>query len=670
MANANKIFIDTEEEIVFTIEKVLLSQSNRAILVIPKHAALVSSAVSLKLLTKQMLQTDKLLVLVTEDEIGRKLADKASLVAVDKISNVTKEIWIRAKELKEVLLNEKLRLKNELVGDRKDEKIVAEDELEVDQSTTVKAVIEEEPEEEVANEPKRLEAKAVELGNIMVYAGGDITDDLSLMDEERKRLETEPDISGVALADNQVDQAVFKHQDKNLNYLKQQAENAKSNGSVSHNAPEPRNKAGLLGKDLTSMLQQKQTSQVKRTSRRQVNDNAFFGKVKRFVAQFYAAGGNKKLLQSFSVGIIIFFLISYLFFPFVSITLIFAENKVKVNEKVTASTKVDEIDTEQLIIPANLLSKTSSITKEGQATGKGESGDKAKGLIDISNLTDSPIQLKKGTSVTNINTDLQYVITRDVTVPPLINNGAVRDVPVEASSFGSNYNIVNVNSTYVISGYTTSQMTANSYYDITGGTTKEIIIVTQQDIDSIKGSAEDELKQQLVDSLKGLISQEDILLDGSQKFKQDELKTSVEVDKEADTFTVDLKLTISAITVLKSDLTTVAEEVVKNNETQAGGSINLSDPIIRDISINDDSSEVTFSLSSNAGVTADISEDDLIEKIAGVSLSEAHEYISSLEGISEYRIKYTPIYIPFFLQRVPTDSAKIEVEKIFENANQ
>src|SRR5689334_941816 len=115
---AHKVFVEPDEEIVFTVEKLLNAETNRIILVVPHNAALVSSAVSLKILTRQMLKTSKLVVMVTDNKFGQKLAEKAGIVVTTKISEVDKDVWLKAKELKERLASERDRLKSELLGAR------------------------------------------------------------------------------------------------------------------------------------------------------------------------------------------------------------------------------------------------------------------------------------------------------------------------------------------------------------------------------------------------------------------------------------------------------------------------------------------------------------------------------------------------------------------------
>src|SRR3990167_5098329 len=125
-AKIEKVFVEPDEEIVFTLEKILNSDGTRAVLVIPHNAALITSSISLKILARQLAKSDKLVVLVSDTETGLKLAAKASLVAKKRISEVDKTAWEKAKELKESWLLEKARIKKELISARSGAELVPE----------------------------------------------------------------------------------------------------------------------------------------------------------------------------------------------------------------------------------------------------------------------------------------------------------------------------------------------------------------------------------------------------------------------------------------------------------------------------------------------------------------------------------------------------------------
>ncbi|HEX9804350.1 MAG TPA: hypothetical protein VGA67_01595, partial [Candidatus Dojkabacteria bacterium] len=73
MAKTEKIFIDLNEDIVFALEKIRNSHADRIIIVVPKSANLTSSLLSLKLLTRQIVKTNKLVAVSTDDSLGLKL---------------------------------------------------------------------------------------------------------------------------------------------------------------------------------------------------------------------------------------------------------------------------------------------------------------------------------------------------------------------------------------------------------------------------------------------------------------------------------------------------------------------------------------------------------------------------------------------------------------------
>lgn len=662
VTKAQKIFVEPDEEIVFTLEKIKNASAARAILVVPQNAALVSSGVSLKILSRELLDTDKMAVMVSDNDTGLRLAEKAGMVAVRKISEVNKEIWRQVKETKEAQLASRERIKQELLGERKEDDHTQTAEI---KGNKVKAEIEDTPETasvEVKHATKpRLESKVVEIGGITVVAGGDIMDHPDILDKEMSKLLNEPDAQNF-FEENSVKQVLFKNQEKNINELREKAGTLTANDPVQMKAPKDKS---LIGRDIAAMMPAG-TEPKGRTNRQAIPSSfdKFKVRAKDFTDKF-TRGGNKK--RAFQIGIalfILFFLVSYLFLPFVSITLVFAESKVRVNETVVAAASIEEIDVDNLKLPATNISKTATLTKEMAATGQGEKGEIAKGVVDVYNNTDQPVTIEAGVLIENISTNLKYKITQKITVPP---TSTKPDVAIEAEKFGENYNIINQQKFFKVPNFNTTDVSARNFRDITGGTTEKVTVVSKEDIEAVKAALADELKTQLAESLNSLISDEDILLTGSEQFKEEEFKTTVEENKEAEKFSGEMKMTISAISVRKGDLIEIAREIIRRQENGSDqASINVSDPVIRNIRINE-AREATFELSSNAGVTADVDSEQLKKDIAGMNVNDARDFLRRIEGVSEYKLKYTPIYIPFFLQRVPSDPAKIVIEKTFED---
>lgn len=641
MTGSQKIFVEPDEEIVFTVEKINNSEKNRVIVVVPQNAALVSSAVSLKLLSMQMMKRDKLIIMVTESETGLNLAEKANLVAKKKISEVNADAWQYSKELKERLIFEKEKIKSELLGSRREDikpgEAVVTGEL-------VKGVVEEdvveEKDEVLVKQKPRLSPKVVSVNGITLFAGGDIT--------EREDLLVGSDPETVSDLSN----------NKKVRTLEDSVAELDSEEENDESAEE-----GFVGKDLTntdapeervhSRLNQRQKEA--KTSQMDV----LVPKLKKLAGKLTEGNTMSKSLKIFSVTLVLFFLFSYIVLPSVTINLVFKESEVRVNETITAKASVSEVNVEKLEIPAIPISKESSTSGSANATGEGQEGENAQGLVDIDNNTGEDIELPANTTLTDIQTGLVYRIIGNTSIK---KEQRVTDIPVKADKLGENYNIEDRTATFEVAGFTTDDVIAYAFLDISGGTSEDVVVVSQGDIDALKADLEEDLKAELLSLLEDLISEEDILLSGSETFKEVEFKSSVSKNKKADSFTIDLKMSVSAMKVQKTDLVTISEELIKKNqETSAEATIQIINPEVKNVSVTNN--KATFQLTSQAGVLKDLSDEAIKEAIKGKGVNEAKDYFRDQDDIDDFTFKYRPSYIPFFLQKVPNNLEKIEILK-------
>ena len=101
MANTEKIFVDLNEDIVFAIERIKNAEANNVIVIVPKSANVTSSLISLKLLSRQIAKSDKVISIVTDDSVGQKLGEKAGLMVVENVQDIDAKVWEEAKSMKE-----------------------------------------------------------------------------------------------------------------------------------------------------------------------------------------------------------------------------------------------------------------------------------------------------------------------------------------------------------------------------------------------------------------------------------------------------------------------------------------------------------------------------------------------------------------------------------------
>ncbi|MCA9383792.1 hypothetical protein KC909_05485 [Candidatus Dojkabacteria bacterium] len=665
MSRAKKIFVEQDEDIIFTIEKVVNSEENRVIVVVPQNAALTSSAVSLKILSRQISKSEKNIVLVTDSEVGSRLGEKADIAIVDKVSSVTSDVWTNAKSLKEKMIHERDRIKNELLGVRKEdvsggskEENVAVDsvaQIEEPQVEQVKAKIidDEEEEKEVivpAPEKPRLPAKVVELNGITLLAGGDIED--------------RPDL--IAFAKYEEEQAFVSSisgegEKHDLTQTLEEMQTEEEEDDKDDDPPKDK----FLGKDISNFADPNERvhSRLDKIKKSRDKTPQFTAKLQPIIKVLTKGNTLSNVIKVVLVLVFLLFTYSYFFLSKVEVNLVFSESEVRISEQVTASAAATEVDLATLTIPAIQLTKESSVSADGTASGTGETGETAQGLVDIINKKSEQVTLPAGKVITDISTQLNYVLQEAVTIP---KEDKVSDISIKAQKFGENYNVED-EATFKIEGFETDDVIGYSFFDISGGTTEETTVVSQTDIDALKADLEEQLKSDLLNRLNELISDADILLEGSEKYQEVSFNTSVGANEEADTFSMDLKMSVTAKKVLKDDLKLIAQEIVRiNQESSEDATIEVEDPVIANISIDGDN--VTFNLSTNAGVLEDVSTDSIKEEIKGKSVGDAREYLRTLEDIDDFTLKYKPSFIPFFMQKVPKDIEKIEVNKTTETA--
>lgn len=648
---AIKIFIEPEEEIVFIIEKIIATKSNRVILIVPHNALLISSAVSLKMLAKQIIKTEILIVLVSDTELALSLGSKAKLPVCRKVSEVSKDVWQQAQDLKQQLLDERNRIKNELLSVRQEplgEPLRVEDLIKkvlpvkkskadmAEEKPTikpgkVKAVIVDEPETRPEIIKARLKERVTDINGIKLVVGGDILKNEDLVEMERSRL------SGVLV----INQKKEDNTDTN-NYHKD----------------DMYKDSGLVGKDMTKQLSDSPYTEIN-TARvvKPKTSPAFFKTIANFFQQMFKYVSVGKLVLGFAIAFIVFFIISYFFFTSAKVEVEQSATSFKVKKSITA--KIDDVnayDIEKLIIPASSITKDATLSSETAATGEGQTGEYAQGDLLIYNPTANSITIKAGQvfSYNYNDAPLKYKALQEVVIPSASTENTI--VKVKAESFGEKYNITSTLKNFLIEGVT--GMTAQNITAITGGTTVATKVVSQENIDDLKASLDEQLKTQLLTAMKATLSEDDILIAGSEKFKEEEFKTSVQAETPADKFTADLKLSISAVIVSKIELKQLLEELAKiENEYSQ---VEISDPVIENIVVAE--KEVTFDVRANAIGMTEIDLEVITAEIKGKGVTEAKEYIKSQPGVSNVKIQFTPPYIPQSLQRIPTEDAKLVVK--------
>lgn len=85
-------YLDNDEEITSVVDKLKNAETAYLDLVVPKEALLLQSVVNLKLLKRQAEGLGKEITIVTQDKVGKKLAEQIGIPVVERVGEVPKEV--------------------------------------------------------------------------------------------------------------------------------------------------------------------------------------------------------------------------------------------------------------------------------------------------------------------------------------------------------------------------------------------------------------------------------------------------------------------------------------------------------------------------------------------------------------------------------------------------
>jgi len=628
---SQKIFVEPDEEIVFTVERVLEANTDRLILIVPHSTIMASSAVSLKILASQVAKSDKLIIMVCDDFHATQLAQKANILVKAKISDIDKDAWITAKGLKDKIVIEKNRVRSELLKVRQEQNLDTTD-IPLVSTEKVKAVIEQDEEKDsvakaldaVIKPKARLKGKVVDTDGIKIFAGGDIIENDELLKLERARLENVNNIS--------------------LNEIKE----------VNLNEQNMNNNSPLVGIDMTDQLSTNEVYKPK------VNKPTpkFIQDIKAFFAKIFANVSPKKFILIFLGIIAVYVIVSFLFLTSVNISIKLQQNDLTVKKTITAKSDITtDYDVTTLSIKSETITKQNSASAEYEATGKTQTGEYAQGQLLVVNPLATAVAIKQGQVFlyNYLATTLRFVAVSADSVPA----AGSKTIAVKAESFGEKYNIDDTLKSFTLEGLSTS-ITSQNITKMTGGTTTEVKAVSKEDIDSAKLTLTDKLKNDLTTNIKTLLSENEFILIGSEKFTEDSYVASAKAGDAGDKFTAELKLTITAIKVNKTVITNLLADVLKTDSGYA--KVTVKEPVIDNVVITS-ANTASFDAKANATAVSDLDLDALKQEIKGKSVTDTKDLIKGKTGVSEVIIRYSPSFIPMGMQTIPTDDGKITITK-------
>lgn len=350
------------------------------------------------------------------------------------------------------------------------------------------------------------------------------------------------------------------------------------------------------------------------------------------------------------------------FLPKATITVLAQPKMFDKIEEIKIDTKSTAVDTQNKIVPGEIVKTEISGTETITTTGKKTVGEKAKGEVTVFNKTLNAKTFKKGTKLTSGK--LNFTLDGDATVASAsegvgsLTYGTTK-VAVVAADIGTASNLP-TNSDFVFADLPTTSYSARNEAALVGGTSREISVVARADqtqareaaIAKLETQAEGEITQKLTGNKK--------LLDNSLQTEVVKESFSKELGDEANELSIDVTLAIEAAAYNEDDFYNVVDSAI-GSQIADGFAYRKEDSKITVDDITAKDGIWTFKPHILLKLIPKIEIGDFTQKLAGKTLSQATDYLKSQVGVAgvEYDIR-TPL--PFFKDKLPLNHKNISIE--------
>lgn len=681
--SVSKLIIGIEDEITFLLDKLENSPSKKVIVSIPSGSDLLVSSISMKLISEKADSLDKKVIIVTDDTTGKRVAGIAGLLVKGSMNEVDNDSWGEAEELKRlsnIQLESKVREESKLGldGEVKDQ---TDDDKKMGKDVDKKNI------SEVSEDRKDQNS-----GMVSSLAGGAVTPDVS-----KARSVSPSDVSTVSDGDFEmtVHSGVSKSASTSIPSSETQGRSAadvsiKDTADTSAKSIEkkPLSKPkGLVGRDFSSYEpvgykadtskdelpvpgKQKEYSKPDEKSE---SIGAKLGKIYRtsFLARIVAFLAAKKVATLILPLLLILVIIGAFmiwFMPEVFVQIDVESVSVDFTGDVTALTSSDDVDEEDLVIPARQEEILKNGSDNASATGTATRGEKATGTVKIINTTTSPVNVAAGTQL--VYSGKVFILDGDVSIAAATPSGdAESDGTVTASEVGSDYN-VGTGEDFVVGAFESDKVYAISVGAFSGGSEESYDVVSQSDIDKLAKKIKKDLEEEAKDEFDRMHQDSRwVFVESSMKTEIDgDVESDVPAGTEQDSVNVDLKTKSTALFYDGDALNSLIEDLllkdVDGNNDMEG--LQLSGNIKKEISVRSASiseGKVILAADVSGYVMPELDEAKIENGLQGRGWADGIAYLKKLDYVSgDPEVDFYPQWFPKFLWRMPSRDGRITVK--------
>jgi hypothetical protein len=357
------------------------------------------------------------------------------------------------------------------------------------------------------------------------------------------------------------------------------------------------------------------------------------------------------------------------FFAKTEVEIVLNKKLVSKEIELTLDTKAKETDVEKLLIAANTVTKVASDTNVIQTTGIKIIGENATGSISIYNKTNAVKVFEKGTQLKF--GDLIFTLDDNVTIASASSKQGGEDygrsdATVTAAQIGAESNL-NKDSELVISSYDLS--TYNSYVidqNFVGGSSREVRIVAQKDLDELATDLRNTLLKKINDQFSEESGNGTYILP-SKSIIDEKAKFDAELEKEAESVSLELTIEVEAVTYSGGDLKPVAQEILskdlpENYVLEDKEPEILSSPSKTDLDELELEAVVSIEANISSYAIPIMSEDEIKNSIISKTFAQAEAELLANEKISKVTFTVIPGFLQTFVKKLSSTSNNIIIK--------
>jgi hypothetical protein len=279
------------------------------------------------------------------------------------------------------------------------------------------------------------------------------------------------------------------------------------------------------------------------------------------------------------------------------------------------------------------------------ATGKKDTGEKAKGKVTIyNNSTDGDVTLSAGSSIKSEN-GLSFTLDKEIKVASASGDvfsgtkPGTTDVDITASDIGTNYNLPSGTKFSVESN---NSLAAKNDDAFSGGTKKTVTVVSKDDLAKIKTDLVKKLEEKANDELNKQTQSDAVILPIVLVADVKATKYNKSAGDESKTVKLTASVNFTGLSYKKSDLEEFAKSILtKKYSKDMTFDKNAIEASVKDAKKESDT-EISADVVIGASLLPKIETDRLEKQLSGKSVKDAEEILSRLPQVDKTTIVYKP----------------------------